>query len=146
GGQNIVARVHQMPHQLEEAGIAGEELNLIECDDLEPASGRRLFRAQDGPQFIGSGGGYLLGGVFIALAALDAVHAAPGIGPRFEDGDLFISVFPKSIDFRQQMACLAGGHIADKQSQKLSPSQPDISRSKCRRSVAGSGRFANQNE
>jgi hypothetical protein len=71
--------------------------------------------AQDGPQFLWTGGGDFFRRVFVAPAALEEVEAAAGIGGRLEDGNLLVAVFSKRIDFGEQVACLAGCHVADEE-------------------------------
>jgi hypothetical protein len=95
-------------------------LALVEGDYIEPAAKLGFPAAKDRPQFLRIGRGDFFRRILIALPAFDEIESAARVGNRREDGDLFVAVLSQGVDFGKQMACLAGRHIADEQSQKSS--------------------------
>ena len=111
---------------MKKAGIAREKLHFVEGDDFEAGAGFGLAGAKNLPDFGGVGGGDFLSGILIAFAAFEDVHAAAGIGARFEHGDFLVAVFAQGIDFGKKMAGFARSHVADEQSEESSASQHNI--------------------
>ena len=111
--QHVIPLFQQVLYQLEEPGIAWKELHFIERNHLKATARQRFLFAQKRPQFAGRGSRNLLRGILIALATLDAAHAAARIGTRLEYGYFLVAVLPQGIDLGKQMARFAGRHIAD---------------------------------
>lgn len=75
------------------------------------------------PQLSRIGRGEFFRDVFIATAALEEVQSAASIGGRLKNRDLLVAVLAERVDLSEQVASLAGRHVADEQPQKLAASQ-----------------------
>jgi pyrroline-5-carboxylate reductase len=127
GSQHIIAIFQQVPDELEEAGIAGEELHFVEGNDLEAAACHGFLSAQNRPDFIGVRGQDLLCGILITTTTFDTAQAAACVGPRLEDSNLLVAVTTQSVDLREKMPGLARSHISNKQSEDPAARQVVIS-------------------
>lgn len=112
---HIIALIQKVFHQLEEPGVAGEELHLVEGDDLEFAAQFGFTGAEDGPEITWVTRGDFFRDVLVAAAAADGIHAAAGIGAGFKDGDFLVPVATQGFNLRQEMPSLARSHVTDEE-------------------------------